>query len=914
MMKKNIFKALSAIVLICTLILTMSVFTSCKKDDKDSTKYEVAFESNGGTTYYSIRGVEGDNIVLPVPEREGYEFAGWYASADFSGDKLEGNYYIASNTTLYAKWNSYKGVIKFESNGGTGYNDLEFCAQIVVLPTPKKEGYVFGGWYTNDSFSGNPLDSSFLPKSDMTLYAKWHAITGSVTFESNGGTRYNKVNTYGQKVQLPTPEKEGYYFAGWYDNPSFSGNAYKNEIVPDGHVTLYARWATDFVLVSLEENGGVEVEDIRLFEFDKLELPTPTRWGYVFGGWYDNAAFNGEPVSGYFFYPTEDVTLYAKWEQCSYLYLFYGDNKMEWTKYEYAVGEVITLDELYGLMDVEDVVITDYLGEDHVCSFTHWAYQGDSEKTHKKVTSDITLTGDFLILVAQYDESEVPPSEHLKYDKETDVYTTTGKVAHQFIDAPEQVPYVYSLDIAFRKGTDVSVGPAFRMRVSDSDYHYEGGCDYLSPTISTTSGSMYIASVLDGSWSTFVSSISLSGLPESWQKKFNSVKTGELMSVTVSIADYGTYFEVYIDNALAYTYTNSTKLASYPYRGLGVRSPGANMMLSGARVSYGYEISFNSGVAGLTAEPTSWMCGPVELPTWTRDGYAIAGWYYDSAFTQELDDEHFDPTKGLTLYAKWSTDYHVVSFNTNGGSSCDDLNYSSGKLHLPTTTKMNYIFTGWYYDANLTREVDIYNFEISGDMTLYAGWRLPYSHLTNNGGGSYTYTKKTEAVLGTMETGLPESGTYYEFSQKITMTKGAASVGIAFRMNMNRDYTYETTGTDYLSVQFTTGGAFRISRVKNGGWARLLPNNSDYAFSKMPQSWIDKYNGTAEGGQITVVLTIRDYGTYFEAYVDGVLAYTYGQNGETLDLTQFTGNGYGIRCSAGTTVIYDDITAKVVRN
>lgn len=143
------------------------------------------------------------------------------------------------------------------------------------------------------------------------------------------------------------------------------------------------------------------------------------------------------------------------------------------------------------------------------------------------------------------------------------------------------------------------------------------------------------------------------------------------------------------------------------------------------------------------------------------------------------------------------------------------------------------------------------------------------------------------------------------------MTKGAGSVGLAFRMNMNMDYTYETAGTDYLSIQFCSN-FFRISYVTNGKWVRLLPNNADYAITKMPQSWQDKVNSTAEGAQMTVKLTVKDYGSYFEAYVDGELAYTYGQNGETVDLTKYTGNGYGVRCSAGTTVIFDDIEGKVV--
>ena len=908
MMRKNIFRILFLLIAVSAMVN----LTSCDKEETPS-KFEVAFNTDGGTMYYNIRANEGDTITLPTPEKEGYEFIGWYDNAEASGDALPTTYAITTNITLYAKWNAYKGTIKFESNGGTTYNDLEFIAQKVEIPTPKKEGFVFGGWYKSENFAGNIVSGTILPKTDMTLYAKWDAITGSVVFESNGGTKYERIDTAGQKVSLPIPVKEDYVFAGWYDNPNFTGNVYEGEILPEKTITLYARWASGFTLISFESNGGLQLQDLKLFDNDKLSLPTPSRYGYSFKGWYDNQDLTGEPVNEYFYYPTEDVTLYAKWEKCNYLYLFYGETKMDWKRFEYPVNAVVTLEELNSLFTPEDIVLKDYLGYEHNAPFKHWSHQGYDETSHVEVTSDLTLDEDFIILVAQYDDSTVPPAEHLKYDKENDIYTVTGKVAHVFIEDVKQQPYAFSVDISFRKGIGGGVGPAFRMNVSDANYHYEGGCDYLSPVISPDNGSLYVASVLGGKWSTFVSSIDLSLLPKSWQEKFINAGNDGKVNLTMTVVDYGTSFEVYIDNELALTYTNATKLASYTYDDLGVRSSTIPAELSNASVTYGHKVSFVSGVAGITAEPTTWLCGKVELPNLLREGYALEGWYYDEALTQRVDDSKFAITSDVTLYAKWSEQYHVVSFNTNGGTSCADLNWHSGKLSLPTTTKMNYIFTGWYYDEALTQLVDEYNFSTTTNITLYAGWRLPYSHLTTNADGSYTYSKKTEAVLGTLETGVPTAGTYHEFSQTIAMTKGVASVGIAFRMNMNKDYTYETAGTDYLSIQFA-GGVFRVSCVENGKWRRIIPNNLDYAFEKMPQSWQDKYNNTATNGQITVKLTIKDYGSYFEAYIDDVLAYTYGQNGETTDLTKFTGNGYGIRCSAGTTVIFADITAVVKNN
>ena len=903
---KKIFRVFFLILSICTMFTVAACGES--EQEEHAVRYEVSFETFGGTMYYNIRANEGDTITLPTPEKEGYEFDGWWNNSNYEGQELENIYSVTADAVLYAKWTAYSGVITFISNGGTEYNDLSFSAQKVNLPTPEREGYVFAGWYDNPEFTGDSLKATFLPTASMSVYAKWDAIIGSIIFESNGGTQYQKVNTTGQKVALPTPVKEDFEFAGWYDNPEFTGKVYEGEYLPNGTLVLYARWASEFKVISFDTNGGESLKDLKLFDNDALELPTPFRYGYSFKGWYLDESFQGEPVNDYFYRPTEDIKLYAKWEECTYVYFFYGDNKMDWVKYEFSEGDVITVEDLETLFVPEDLTVTDYLGFKHDISFKNWAHQGYDETSHIDVTEDIVVGKDFIILVAVYDDSNVPEKEYLTLNHETGVYTTTGKTAHVFIEESANVPYAYSLDISFKKGVGGAVGPAFRMYVPETDYHYEAGCEYLCPGIGPDTGSMQLSSVLNGDWSK-LAGLSLANLPQSWQNKYNGADENALIEFTMTVVDYGTWFEVYIDNDLAYTYTNTEQLAKYPFKGLGVRSSTTPSNLSNARVHYGYDVSFNTGVEGMEVSPQTWYAGNIELPKLTREDYSLVGWYYDAEFTRQVDDENFMINEDAVLYAKWSNEFYVVSFEENGGSECANINWLSGKITLPTPTKMNHIFIGWYYDEELTNPVDNYSFEVASDVTLYAAWRLPYSKLTDNGDGSYIYTgSNTAAVLGLVENPLPLAGTYNEYSQVIAMPKGSGSVGIAFRMNITADYQYEA-GANYLSVQFTGTGALRISKVTEGDWTRLI---GDRGLTSLCQSWQDKFNGTADGGQITVKLTVRDYGTYFEVYIDDVLTYTYGQAGEATDLTIYTGNGYGVRSSGSNSIVYSDITAKAV--
>ena len=61
-------------------------------------------------------------------------------------------------------------------------------------------------------------------------------------------------------------------------------------------------------------NGGTEYDDMGYnINSGTITLPTPTRPGYVFGGWYETPNFSGDSVSEFFASSLENKTFYAKW-------------------------------------------------------------------------------------------------------------------------------------------------------------------------------------------------------------------------------------------------------------------------------------------------------------------------------------------------------------------------------------------------------------------------------------------------------------------------------------------------------------------------------------------------------------------------------------------------------------------------
>ena len=134
-----------------------------------------------------------------------------------------------------------------------------------------------------------------------------------VSYNTNGGETMQAENvTKGESVTLPTPTKSGYVFLGWNDA---SGSAVTSPYTPTDNCTLYANWRElAKYTVTFDTNGGNNLAAQQVTESSSITLPTPTKNGNEFLGWYD--ALGSAVTSPYT--PTGDCTLYAKWQEASY--------------------------------------------------------------------------------------------------------------------------------------------------------------------------------------------------------------------------------------------------------------------------------------------------------------------------------------------------------------------------------------------------------------------------------------------------------------------------------------------------------------------------------------------------------------------------------------------------------------------
>ncbi|MDE6470374.1 MAG: InlB B-repeat-containing protein, partial [Eubacterium sp.] len=160
-------------------------------DEMVNQTYTLTFEISGDDSYkYSKTVTYGKPIgELPVVSKEGYEFVGWY-NVDISyyrenGKKIETPlksttiYNLDKDAVVVAKWNRLL-TINFDAAGGicdTESMQIGSTTDIIDLPIPEKEGYIFFGWsckeYEFTFFTTKELYKMFAKEGVLNLTAKW---------------------------------------------------------------------------------------------------------------------------------------------------------------------------------------------------------------------------------------------------------------------------------------------------------------------------------------------------------------------------------------------------------------------------------------------------------------------------------------------------------------------------------------------------------------------------------------------------------------------------------------------------------------------------------------------------------------------------------------------------------------------
>jgi uncharacterized repeat protein (TIGR02543 family) len=403
-------KSLKNAIIALTLSSSLVLFSGCDMLDgilnslesssgnaETATKYSVRFVTYSGAENLDTTYEEGDEITLPTPTRENFNFAGWYDNSSFEGSTV--TKITTSDTgdkTFYALWSAKTYNITLNFNGGSSDQIVEtytYNTSVTLPYSVEKVGYTFGGWYADSAYKGEVVTSIAKGESgDKQFWAKWSANSYNIVYTLNGGTLSGNAATsytYGTETPLLTPEREGYTFVGWYYGgerltsisaesigdinlsaewekiPAKSygitynlcGGTLEGEVTSytegttltlatpqrehynfvgwsstedgtelvsqisqtdSGNKTFWAVWEAESYSVTLNLDGGALAENLISYTYGNgVTLPTPTKSGYTFVGWYDNQSFTGEKVTQISKTDFGNKEYFAKWKQNS---------------------------------------------------------------------------------------------------------------------------------------------------------------------------------------------------------------------------------------------------------------------------------------------------------------------------------------------------------------------------------------------------------------------------------------------------------------------------------------------------------------------------------------------------------------------------------------------------------------------
>ena len=205
--------------------------------------------------------------------------------------------------------------VTYNDEGRITTKTISAGSKATSIDSQGKKGYTFKYWSRDKS---NEFSFNTKLNDDITLYAMYKVNNYKITYDLDGGTNDpsnpDKYTVEDNKITLKDakPKDEYHYFVGWTTDKTTEKDLKKDYVIDTSlakDIKIYAVFQMTKYTVTFDSNGGTKVDSITK-NGDELigTLPTTTRKGYKFEGWY----VDGNKIDESF-HPRKDITAIAHW-------------------------------------------------------------------------------------------------------------------------------------------------------------------------------------------------------------------------------------------------------------------------------------------------------------------------------------------------------------------------------------------------------------------------------------------------------------------------------------------------------------------------------------------------------------------------------------------------------------------------
>ena len=673
-----------------------------------------------------------------------------------------------------------------------------------------------------------------------------NAVFSMTTKEANGYCKDSDGNYRSDPVRELSfqfiPSTFGGYTGGWVNN-------------------VYT-WEKDKYTITFDTDGGDSIENMTVAWGETLTLPTPTKTGYTFAGWY-----NGDTQFTATTMPKQSLTLTARWTpstNTAYKVEHYWQN---------------LADDGYTLRETETKTGT-------TGAATAAAAKSEAGFTAGTVMQTTIAADGSTVVKIYYTRNSYTLTWNFDGGKENATGYTSGtvkfgaainkpsadptKTGYTFGGWDKEIPETMPAE-------DVTVTATWKINKYTITFDTDGGSavksitqDYgttiAKPADPTKTGYTF------GGWDKEIPGTMPAGdmtIKAQWKINqytitFDTDGGSEIAPIT---QDYGTTIAKPADpTKTGYTFTGWDME-------IPKTMPAGDMTIKAQWKINQYTITFDtdggSEIAPITQDYGMEITAPANP---TKTGYTFDGWDAEIPTTM--------PANNLTITAKWKINKYTVTFK-NGDKvvKSAEMNYGSTITAPEKPTKEGYTFKGWQgYTDNMTVP--------ASNVTFTAQWTINQYTLTfKNGETVYkTITQDYGTAIAKPADPTKTGYTFDGWDAEIPTTMPAGDMTIKAQWTANQytvkfdanggEGTMEATSFTYDAEQKLTKNSFTRAGYNFTGWKLGTASYGDEATVKnltaevgatvtlVAQWGINRYTVSFDtDGGTTIAPITQDYGT-----------------------------------------------------